>query len=69
MNNNYIISGMRFAQIEVKLCLAHLLATNKLEVSAKTKLPIKISAQSTAMRMEGGFWLNVIPRENPSVKQ
>ncbi|XP_059470470.1 uncharacterized protein LOC132193665 [Neocloeon triangulifer] len=60
--------GMRFALLEVKLCIIHLLATCNLRVCAKTEIPLKLSKKSFAMTTDHGFWLLAIPRENPTLK-
>ncbi|XP_029170390.1 cytochrome P450 9e2-like [Nylanderia fulva] len=54
--------GNRFALMETKVLLFHLLARCDLEVCAKTQIPIKI-AKKFNMQPEGGFWLNVSPRK------
>ncbi|XP_065342834.1 uncharacterized protein LOC135941347 [Cloeon dipterum] len=60
--------GMRFALLEVKLGVIHLLATCKLRVCTKTEIPLRLSKKSFAMTTENGFWLLAIPRENPSLE-
>ncbi|XP_065342833.1 uncharacterized protein LOC135941346 [Cloeon dipterum] len=60
--------GMRFALLEVKLCVIHLLATCKLRVCTKTEIPLQLSKKSFAMTTDNGFWLLAIPRENPTLK-
>ncbi|XP_025263955.1 cytochrome P450 9e2-like [Camponotus floridanus] len=53
----------RFAMLEVKVLLFHLLARCELKPCAKTMLPIKFSKNSTMMP-ENGFWLNVQRRSD-----
>jgi len=59
---------MRFALLEVKLCLVQLLATCELRVCTKTEIPLKLSKKSFAMTTDNGFWLLAMPRENPTIK-
>jgi len=61
--------GNRFALLETKVLLFHLLARCDLQPCEKTPIPIKLIKGSFNMRPEGGFWLNVIPRKNmhPSI--
>ncbi|XP_012529713.1 cytochrome P450 9e2 [Monomorium pharaonis] len=53
----------RFAMLEVKVLLFHLLARCELKPSAKTASPIKFSRNLTALP-ENGFWLNIQRRKN-----
>jgi cytochrome P450 family 9 len=57
--------GNRFALLETKILLFHLLARCDLKPSEKTKIPLKIAKDAFNMKAEGGFWLHVIPRKNP----
>ena len=59
---------MRMALLEVKLCLCYLLATCELRVCAKTQVPLVLSKRSFQMTTDAGFWLNAVPRENPTIK-
>jgi len=56
--------GNRFALLEVKALLFHLLARCNLKPCEKTPLPLKLAKDGFNMRAEGGFWLNVSPRKN-----
>ncbi|KAL0100764.1 hypothetical protein PUN28_019266 [Cardiocondyla obscurior] len=56
--------GNRFALLETKVLLFHLLARCNLRVSEKTPIPLKLSKDGFNMKAEGGFWLKVEPREN-----
>ncbi|KAL6262980.1 hypothetical protein P5V15_005771 [Pogonomyrmex californicus] len=56
--------GNRFALLETKVLLFYLLARCNLKVCEKTPIPIKIAKDGFNMKPEGGFWLNVEPREN-----
>ncbi|XP_025263909.1 cytochrome P450 9e2-like [Camponotus floridanus] len=55
----------RFAMLEVKVLLFHLLARCELKPCAKTMLPIKFTKKGTIMP-ENGFWLNVQRRSSES---
>ncbi|XP_071567882.1 cytochrome P450 9e2-like [Temnothorax nylanderi] len=56
--------GNRFALLETKVLLFHLLARCELKPCEKTSVPMKIAKNSFLMKPEGGFWLNVTPRKN-----
>ncbi|XP_029170357.1 cytochrome P450 9e2-like [Nylanderia fulva] len=56
--------GNRFALMETKVLLFHLLARCDLKTCEKTPSPLKLANDGFNMRPEGGFWLNVSPREN-----
>ncbi|KYM96123.1 PREDICTED: cytochrome P450 9e2-like [Cyphomyrmex costatus] len=53
----------RFAMLEIKVLLFHLLARCELKPSAKTESPIKFS-KDLALLPENGFWLNIQCRKN-----
>ncbi|XP_025263910.1 cytochrome P450 9e2-like isoform X1 [Camponotus floridanus] len=53
----------RFAMLEVKVLLFHLLARCELKPCAKTMFPIKFS-KTSRMTPENGFWLNVQRRSD-----
>nr|XP_012223675.1 PREDICTED: cytochrome P450 9e2-like [Linepithema humile] len=57
--------GNRFALLETKVLLFHLLARCDLKPYEKTSIPLKIAKDGFNMKPEGGFWLNVVPRKNP----
>ncbi|XP_019884431.2 cytochrome P450 9e2-like [Camponotus floridanus] len=56
--------GNRFALLETKVMLFHLLARCDLKPCEKTPMPLKLQKGGFAMRAEGGFWMSVVPREN-----
>jgi cytochrome P450 family 9 len=58
---------MRFALLEVKMCVCYLLATCQLRVCAKTEIPLQLSKTSLQMTTDAGFWLCAVPREEPSI--
>ncbi|XP_014477351.1 PREDICTED: cytochrome P450 9e2-like [Dinoponera quadriceps] len=53
----------RFALLEIKVLLFHLLARCELKPCTKTVLPIKFS-KAVVMAVKGGFWLNVQRRHD-----
>jgi len=53
----------RFAMLEIKVLLFHLLARCELKPSAKTTSPIKFH-KSLLMMPENGFWLNIQRRKD-----
>jgi len=59
---------MRFALLEVKLCMIQMLATCELRVSTKTDIPMELSKKSFILTAANGFWLLATPRENPTIK-
>ncbi|XP_072749236.1 cytochrome P450 9e2-like [Anoplolepis gracilipes] len=56
--------GNRFALMETKVLLFHILARCDLKTCEKTPLPLKIAKDGFNMKPEGGFWLKVSPRKN-----
>ncbi|XP_011865321.1 PREDICTED: cytochrome P450 9e2-like [Vollenhovia emeryi] len=56
--------GNRFALLETKVLLFHLLARCDLKICEKTPIPLKIAKDGFNMKPEGGFWLKVQPRKN-----
>ncbi|XP_072749237.1 cytochrome P450 9e2-like [Anoplolepis gracilipes] len=56
--------GNRFALLETKVLLFHLLARCDLKPCEKTSIPLKIAKDGFNLKPEGGFWLNVLPRKN-----
>ncbi|KMQ89601.1 cytochrome p450 9e2 [Lasius niger] len=56
--------GNRFALMETKVLLFHLLARCDLKTCEKTPLPLKLAKEGFNMKPEGGFWLNVSPKKN-----
>ncbi|KAJ8913630.1 hypothetical protein NQ315_007347 [Exocentrus adspersus] len=50
--------GERFGLMQVKVGLTCLLRKFKVNLSEKTKLPLKMSASSVVASAEGGIWLN-----------
>ncbi|XP_017885068.1 cytochrome P450 3A19-like, partial [Ceratina calcarata] len=51
--------GMRMALLQMKACLATLLKDYKIELSPKTKLPLKISPIFFISLPIGGMWVNI----------
>lgn len=56
--------GNRFALLETRIVLFHLLARCDLKTCEKTPIPLKLKRGGFSMRVEGGCWLNVVPRKN-----
>ncbi|XP_011263154.1 cytochrome P450 9e2 [Camponotus floridanus] len=56
--------GNRFAIMETKVLLFHLLSRCDLKTCEKTRLPLKIAKDGFNVKPEGGFWLNISPRKN-----
>ncbi|KAK7863029.1 hypothetical protein R5R35_010772 [Gryllus longicercus] len=56
-----ICIGQRFALIEVKMALVHLLHSFDLHPSAKTKFPIEYQTGANLLA-KGGFWCGLTPR-------
>ncbi|XP_069676216.1 cytochrome P450 9e2-like [Periplaneta americana] len=54
-----ICIGNRFALMETKLVLAHVLSRFNIKVVPKTPIPIKIVQNGFAINVEGGFWLGL----------
>lgn len=54
-----ICIGIRFALMELKLVLIHLLARCELFPSTKTAYPVKYSKVSSQLAAENGFWLKL----------
>ncbi|XP_069676312.1 cytochrome P450 9e2-like [Periplaneta americana] len=57
-----ICIGNRFALMEVKLAVVHLLSRFTLKVVAKTPVPLKIVQKGFNMSIDGGFWLGLDKR-------
>lgn len=54
----------RFALLEIKVLMFHLLARCELKPCAKTTLPMKYDKKNLFLSPEGGFWLNVQRRSD-----
>ncbi|XP_069676321.1 cytochrome P450 9e2-like [Periplaneta americana] len=61
-----ICIGSRFALMETKIAMVHLLSRFSLKVVSKTPIPIQITRKGFTMTVDGGFWLGL---ERRSVKQ
>ncbi|XP_024883454.1 cytochrome P450 9e2-like [Temnothorax curvispinosus] len=59
--------GNRFALLETKVMLFHLLARCELKMCTKTTHPLRLSKKTFSMLADGGFWLKIEARDNPSV--
>lgn len=56
--------GNRFALLETKVLLFHLLARCDLLPCDKTQIPLKLAKDGFNMKPEGGFWLKTVPRKD-----
>ncbi|XP_011633772.1 cytochrome P450 9e2-like [Pogonomyrmex barbatus] len=56
--------GNRFALLETKVLLFHLLARCDLKPCEKTAIPLKIAKGGLTIKPESGFWLSIMPRNN-----
>ncbi|KAL0110547.1 hypothetical protein PUN28_013859 [Cardiocondyla obscurior] len=56
--------GNRFALLEMKALLFHLLARCDLKICEKTPIPLKLAKVGFGMRIENDFCLRVVPRSN-----
>ncbi|KAH0949994.1 hypothetical protein HN011_009807 [Eciton burchellii] len=56
--------GNRFALLEIKVMLFHLLARCDLKSCERTVIPLRLKQRGFSMRIAGGCWLNVVPRKN-----
>jgi cytochrome P450 len=59
---SYYVAGSRFALMEAKIALVHLLAHFNLKVVPKTPIPIRITKKGFNMTVDGGFWLGLEQR-------
>ncbi|XP_015117657.1 cytochrome P450 9e2 [Diachasma alloeum] len=55
--------GNRFALLETKVLLVHLLRKCSLRPGKKMILPVRLSRTTFAMAAEGGFWVELQPRK------
>ncbi|XP_057322620.1 cytochrome P450 9e2-like [Microplitis mediator] len=55
--------GNRFALLEIKVLFFHLLAKCNIKPAKKMILPMRLSKKSFALMAEGGFWLDITPRQ------
>ncbi|XP_011146998.1 cytochrome P450 9e2-like [Harpegnathos saltator] len=56
--------GNRFALLETKIMLVHLLARCELKRCEKTVYPMRFSRKSFNILADGGFWVKLLPRSN-----
>ena len=59
---SYSVPGSRFALMESKVALVHLLSRFNLRVVSRTPIPIEISKKGFSMTVDGGFWLGLEQR-------
>ncbi|KAL2728179.1 hypothetical protein V1477_017455 [Vespula maculifrons] len=62
--------GNRFALLEIKVLIFHLLGRCNLKPSSKTQNPLQLSKKGMAMTAENGFWMDLVDREDvhPTLK-
>uniref|UniRef100_A0A6P7F9N3 Cytochrome P450 9e2-like isoform X2 n=1 Tax=Diabrotica virgifera virgifera TaxID=50390 RepID=A0A6P7F9N3_DIAVI len=56
--------GSRFALLEIKILICHILANFEIVPGPKTEIPIKISKKQFSMNAENGFWVNLKKLKN-----
>ncbi|XP_058796195.1 cytochrome P450 9e2-like [Phymastichus coffea] len=59
--------GNRFAILEIKILLFHLLSKYTLCANEKTCAPFKYSKKTFSIQPDGGFWLSIIPRNSTAI--
>ncbi|KAL2726635.1 LOW QUALITY PROTEIN: CP9E2 protein [Vespula squamosa] len=59
-----ICIGNRFALLEIKVLIIHLLARFNLNPSSKTQNPLKLSKKGMSMTAENGFWMELVDRKD-----
>lgn len=52
------VTGMRFAQLEMKVCIARLMSTFNVRVNKKTVQPIEFDPVSFFVTPKDGLWLD-----------
>nr|XP_031848283.1 cytochrome P450 9e2-like [Nomia melanderi] len=62
-----ICIGNRFAMLQSKVALFHILARCELKVATKTAVPLKLGNGGAFLKAENGFWLEIQPRNNQDV--
>ena len=60
--------AMRFALMEAKAALAHLVFNFKIEPCARTPDKLKFKTWSTIRKPAGGMWLKFTPRQVPEAE-
>lgn len=58
-----MITGSRFALMEIKTIFFYILLNFSLEKTPKTQIPLKLEKIPIAMKPEGGIWTALTPRE------
>ncbi|XP_076657346.1 uncharacterized protein LOC143361655 [Halictus rubicundus] len=62
-----ICVGYRFAIMQSRVALFHILRSCELKVSSRTSLPMQIGTGGAFLKAKNGFWLEILPRNNPLV--
>uniref|UniRef100_A0A6V7M0G0 Cytochrome P450 n=1 Tax=Bracon brevicornis TaxID=1563983 RepID=A0A6V7M0G0_9HYME len=60
--------GNRFALLETKALIFHIMTKCSLQPGKKMILPLELSTKLAAMTAKGGFWLKLTPRNEGKVK-
>ncbi|KAI2474017.1 hypothetical protein C4B38_000100 [Diabrotica virgifera virgifera] len=56
--------GSRFALLEIKILISHLLSNFEIVPGPKTDIPLKISKKQFSLTAENGFWVNLKKLKN-----
>ena len=59
---SYSVPGSRFALMESKVALVHLLSRFNIRVVSRTPIPIQITKKGFNMTVDGGFWMGLEQR-------
>jgi hypothetical protein len=59
---SYCVPGSRFALMESKVALVHLLSRFNVRVVSRTPIPIQITKKGLNMTVDGGFWMGLEQR-------
>ncbi|XP_043251256.1 cytochrome P450 9e2-like [Colletes gigas] len=57
--------GNRFALVEMKVLLCHLLARCDVKACSKTSVPLELAKGVMVVTAKNGFWVKIEPRKNP----
>ena len=54
--------GNRFALLETKIVLTHLLSKFTFKPNEKTNIPLRYQKKHMMITAEGGYWISAVPR-------
>lgn len=57
-SKTFVIIGKRFAELQIKVGLLHLIKNFIVEIDKKTIVPLEIDPLRFLMAAKGGIWLN-----------